>query len=58
MIYSDACPHCGKETDIENPSDAFLGAEGVEQQQDCDSCGESFVADFKVEFVLRGVRAA
>lgn len=57
MIYSDKCPHCEKETVVEQPAGDTGGIDTVEYQQQCDECGGEIVGIFSVEYVLQGVRA-
>ena len=56
MLFSDKCPHCDEKTDVEKPFGEEGGDETVEFQQECSKCGESFVAVFRVEYVLQEVR--
>lgn len=59
MIFSDRCPHCGEEIDVEQPYPGLCGGdEEVEHQQDCPRCGRSVVGVFKVEYMLQEVRPA
>jgi hypothetical protein len=59
MVFSDKCPHCGEETDVEKPYEGMFGGDDVvEYQQDCQKCDEPLVGIFKVEYVLQEVRAA
>lgn len=57
MVYREPCPHCQEQTEIEQPtaSDIWDG-ETVELHVDCTWCEKPIVAEFRIEFVMRGVR--
>lgn len=49
------CPHCGEQTEVEEPAGDFDGTDTVEVQQDCGSCALPVIAVFRVRYVLREV---
>lgn len=57
MAKRAKCPHCGEQTEVEEPELAD-GEATVEVQQDCDYCARPVLAVYSVVFRLRELAKA